>query len=102
MTSPGICPVSYTLYLIAKKAGSSPYTSFHRLCANLSPWTKSCFPVGLARVFTLLLTSCSNPDGGGKFWDEVAAESETKAKVVPIFKDYNAAMEKAGRLYRYS
>jgi len=36
-----------------------------------------------------------------KFWDEIAAESETKAKVVQIFKDYNAAMEKAGRPYRY-
>ena len=28
------------------------------------------------------------------FWDEVAAESETKAKVVEIFKQYNADMEK--------
>ncbi len=37
-----------------------------------------------------------------KFWDEIAAESETKAKVVQIFKDYNATMEKAGRPYRYS
>ncbi|WP_282608611.1 TRAP transporter substrate-binding protein [Pelagibius sp. Alg239-R121] len=36
-----------------------------------------------------------------KFWDEIAAESETKAKVVQIFKDYNASMEKAGRPYRY-
>jgi TRAP-type mannitol/chloroaromatic compound transport system substrate-binding protein len=36
-----------------------------------------------------------------KFWDEVAAESETKAKVVQIFKDYNALMNKAGRPYRY-
>ncbi len=36
-----------------------------------------------------------------KFWDEIAAESETKAKVVQVFKDYNAAMEKAGRPYRY-
>jgi len=27
-----------------------------------------------------------------KFWDEIAAESETKAKVVQVFKDYNAAM----------
>lgn len=36
-----------------------------------------------------------------KFWDEVAAESETKAKVVKILKDYNATMEKAGRPYRY-
>ena len=36
-----------------------------------------------------------------KFWDEIAAESETKANVVQVFKDYNAAMEKAGRPYRY-
>lgn len=36
------------------------------------------------------------------FWDEIAAESETKAKIVQILKDYNAAMEKAGRPYRYS
>ena len=36
-----------------------------------------------------------------KFWDEIASESETKAKVVQIFKDYNATMEKAGRPYRY-
>ncbi len=37
-----------------------------------------------------------------KFWDEIAAESETKAKVVEIFKKYNADMAKAGRPYRYS
>ncbi|GAB5376137.1 MAG: TRAP transporter substrate-binding protein [Acuticoccus sp.] len=36
------------------------------------------------------------------FWDEIAAESETKAKVVDIFKKYNDLMEKAGRPYRYS
>ncbi len=36
------------------------------------------------------------------FWDEIAAESETKAKVVEIFKRYNEVMEKAGRPYRYS
>ena len=36
------------------------------------------------------------------FWDEIAAESETKAKVVQILKDYNAIMEKAGRPYRYT
>jgi len=36
------------------------------------------------------------------FWDEIAAESEIKAKVVKIFKDYNAVMEKAGRPYRYT
>jgi len=37
-----------------------------------------------------------------KFWDEIAAESDTKAKVVQIFRDYLAVMEKAGRPYRYS
>ena len=36
-----------------------------------------------------------------KFWEEIAAESEVKAKVVQILKDYNAAMDKAGRPYRY-
>ncbi len=36
------------------------------------------------------------------FWDEIAAESETKAKVVAIFKAYNEAMDKAGRPYRYT
>ncbi|MDX8355696.1 TRAP transporter substrate-binding protein [Cognatiyoonia sp. IB215182] len=36
------------------------------------------------------------------FWDEIAAESETKAKVVNIFKQYNEVMEKAGRPYRYA
>ncbi|MGO1430596.1 MAG: C4-dicarboxylate ABC transporter, partial [Halomonas sp.] len=36
------------------------------------------------------------------FWDEIAAESETKAKVVEIFKQYNADMRNAGRPYRYS
>jgi len=36
------------------------------------------------------------------FWEEIAAESETKAKVVEIFRAYNAAMDKAGRPYRYS
>ncbi|MGF1660785.1 MAG: TRAP transporter substrate-binding protein [Rubrimonas sp.] len=36
------------------------------------------------------------------FWDEIAAESETKAKIVEIFKRYNADMEKAGRPYRYT
>ena len=35
------------------------------------------------------------------FWDEIAAESEIKAKVVDIFKRYNDDMEKAGRPYRY-
>ncbi|WP_372610170.1 TRAP transporter substrate-binding protein [Halomonas sp.] len=36
-----------------------------------------------------------------EFWNEIAAESETKAKVVEIFKQYNADMRKAGRPYRY-
>ena len=36
-----------------------------------------------------------------KFWEEVASESETKAKVVEIFKKYNATMVKAGAPYRY-
>jgi TRAP-type mannitol/chloroaromatic compound transport system substrate-binding protein len=36
-----------------------------------------------------------------KFWDEIASESEVKAKVVQIFKDYNETMTKAGRPYRY-
>jgi TRAP-type mannitol/chloroaromatic compound transport system substrate-binding protein len=36
-----------------------------------------------------------------KFWDEIAAESPTKAKVVNIFKQYNSDMVKAGRPYRY-
>jgi len=37
-----------------------------------------------------------------KFWDEIGAESETKAKIVDIMKRYNATMLKAGRPYRYS
>mgnify|MGYP003700613827 CR=1 FL=1 len=37
-----------------------------------------------------------------KFWDEIAAESPTKKKVVDIIKKYNADMQKAGRPYRYS
>jgi TRAP-type mannitol/chloroaromatic compound transport system substrate-binding protein len=36
-----------------------------------------------------------------EFWDEIAQESETKARVVQIFKDYNELMQKAGRPYRY-
>ena len=40
-------------------------------------------------------------DAAVKFWDEIAAESETKAKVVEIFKKYNSDMQKAGRPYRY-
>ena len=37
-----------------------------------------------------------------EFWNEIAAESEVKAKVVEIFKQYNADMDKAGRPYRYT
>lgn len=36
-----------------------------------------------------------------RFWDEIAAESPTKAKVVSIIKKYNADMVKAGRPYRF-
>lgn len=36
------------------------------------------------------------------FWDEIAAESPTKAKVIEVFKTYNDVMEKAGRPYRYN
>lgn len=41
-------------------------------------------------------------EAAAKFWDEIAAESETKAKVVAIIKRYNEIMVKAGRPYRYS
>jgi len=37
-----------------------------------------------------------------KFWDEIAETSPRCARVVQIFKDYNAMMAKAGRPYRYS
>ena len=52
------------------------------------------------------LTSISDAEwatveaAAAKFWDEIAAESETKAKVVEIFKKYNEIMVKAGRPYR--
>ncbi len=39
-------------------------------------------------------------DAAVVFWDEIAQESETKAKVVQIFKDYNETMNKAGKPYR--
>ena len=39
--------------------------------------------------------------GATVFWDEIASESPTKKKVVDIFKQYNADMQKAGRPYRY-
>ncbi|MEY4982120.1 MAG: hypothetical protein RIR62_386 [Pseudomonadota bacterium] len=41
-------------------------------------------------------------DAAVKFWDEIAAESEVKAKVVGIIKQYNETMTKAGRPYRYT
>jgi len=34
-----------------------------------------------------------------KFWDEIAAESELRAKVVSIFKEYNQILKKAGGVY---
>jgi len=37
-----------------------------------------------------------------KFWDEIAAESEIKAKVIEIFKQYNAVIDKAGFPYSVS
>lgn len=37
-----------------------------------------------------------------KFWDEIAAESEIKAKVVAKIREYNDVMAKAGVPYRYS
>lgn len=37
-----------------------------------------------------------------KFWDEIAAESPLKAKVVDIIRKYNETMVKAGQPYRYS
>ena len=36
------------------------------------------------------------------FWNEIAAESPRNARVVKILRDYNAAMDQAGRPYRYS
>ncbi len=40
-------------------------------------------------------------DAAVKFWDEIAAESEVKAKVVQIIKTYNETMVKAGPPYRF-
>jgi TRAP-type mannitol/chloroaromatic compound transport system substrate-binding protein len=37
-----------------------------------------------------------------EFWDDMASISPRAAKVVQIFKDYSAVMEKAGVPYRYS
>jgi TRAP-type mannitol/chloroaromatic compound transport system substrate-binding protein len=39
-------------------------------------------------------------DEAHKFWEEVAATSPRCAKVVQIFRDYNALMDKAGPPYR--
>ncbi len=41
-------------------------------------------------------------DEAMKFWDEVAAESPRRAKVVRILKEYRETMEKAGPPYRYA
>lgn len=35
-----------------------------------------------------------------EFWEEIAAESDTKRRVVDIFRKYNADMVKAGKPYR--
>jgi hypothetical protein len=35
-----------------------------------------------------------------QFWDEIAGTSDRAARVVQIFKDYNAIQEKAGYPYR--
>jgi len=39
-------------------------------------------------------------DEAMKFWDEIAAESDRNARVIEIFKTYNAVMKKAGPPYR--
>ena len=36
------------------------------------------------------------------FRDRLSAFDAVKAQVVQVFKDYNAAMDKAGRPYRYT
>jgi hypothetical protein len=41
-------------------------------------------------------------DAAQVFWEEIAAESETKRRVVEIFRQYNADMQAAGRPYRYT
>jgi TRAP-type mannitol/chloroaromatic compound transport system substrate-binding protein len=41
-------------------------------------------------------------DAALKFWDEIAAQNETNAKVVQILKDYAAKMKQAGPPYRYA
>ena len=40
-------------------------------------------------------------DEAHKFWEEIAKNSLRSAKVVEIFKKYNAVMAKAGKPYRY-
>jgi len=40
-------------------------------------------------------------DAAVKFWDEIATTSPRAAKVVEIFRKYNALMSKAGKPYRY-
>jgi len=39
-------------------------------------------------------------DEAVKFWDEIASASPRSAKIVKIFRDYNATMRKAGPPYR--
>ena len=39
-------------------------------------------------------------DEAQKFWEEIAAESPRNARVIEIFKQYNATMRKAGPPYR--
>jgi hypothetical protein len=39
-------------------------------------------------------------DEAPKFWDEIAAKSPRSARIVKIFKEYNAVMAKAGPPYR--
>ena len=41
-------------------------------------------------------------DEAHKFWEEIAKNSPRSARVVEIFKKYNAVMAKAGKPYRYS
>ena len=95
---------------------------WNELPADLQALVSACFQqshyyrqhwywAGEARLRTegtkLALTSIPDAEWSGVeqaarvFWDEIAAESEVKAKVVGIIKAYNAAMDKAGRPYRY-
>jgi len=41
-------------------------------------------------------------DEAVKFWDEIATQTPRTARVIEIFKEYNATMKKAGRPYRYT